>query len=196
MGASRPTISVLVVIYRMSRQAENTLRSLAPPYQRGIPPSEYEVIVVENNSDDELGRERAEALAPNIRYFYRKEQGVSPVPAFNFAVEQARGGILGIMIDGARMVTPRVLTYTRMAFRMDRNALVVVPGYHLGEQEHHTITEPEAFKREEARLLEGIDWFNEGYRLFDIACWSGANPKGYLTWFLESNCLFCTRAAF
>lgn len=195
MNEAEPVISILVVIYRMSRQAENTLRSLSVPYQRGIDPAEYEVIVVENHSNDELGCERAQAIAPNIHYFHRTEQGVSPVPALNFALARSQGEIVGIMIDGARMLTPGVLQYVMAAYRMHSDALVAVPGYHLGDQDQQAVTDPVACKREEARLLESVDWFHAGYSLFDIACLSEANPAGYLTHLYESNCLFCSRAA-
>lgn len=191
-----PKISVLVVIYRMSRQAENTLRSLSPRYQRGIAAGEYEIVVVENSSDDELGRERAKAIAKNIRYFYREETAVSPVPAFQQAVSQARGDVFGIIIDGAHMVTPGVLGNVQSAFRMDPDAVVAVPGYHIGEGHQDKLEDPKAFLNLQESLLRGIDWFYEGYKLFNIGCWSPANPRGYLTSFQECNCLFASRRAY
>src|SRR5690625_3992840 len=154
-----PKISVLDVIYRMSHQAENTLRSLSAKYQRDIAVGEYEVVVVENNSDDELGRERAKSIAKNIRYFYREESAVSPVPAFQQAVEQARGEVLGIIIDGAHMVTPGVLSNVQSAFRMDSEAVVAVPGYHIGDCHQDKLQDPAAFLELQDSLLRGIDWF-------------------------------------
>src|SRR5699024_4747143 len=116
----------------MSRQAPNTLISLSPPYQENVGEDDYEIVVVENDSDDELGRERAESVAGNIRYFYRKEPGVSPAPAVNYALEKCRAPYIGVMIDGARMVTPRVIEYALMVCGLGGRPLVAVPGYHLG----------------------------------------------------------------
>src|SRR5699024_11719869 len=108
-----PVLSIILIVYRMSRQARNTLISFSPPYQRNINHEDYEIIVVENASEDELGREAAEAESPNVRYFYREGAGMSPVPAANFARSKSRGSHIGMLLDGARMVTPRVMEYAR-----------------------------------------------------------------------------------
>ncbi len=48
-----------------------------------------------------LDRAEIESIAPNIRYFYLEDPPPSPGYAINFGVNQARGDILGIMVDGA-----------------------------------------------------------------------------------------------
>ena len=50
-----PRLSVVVIVHKMPGQAERTLASLGPAYQRGVDPADYEVIVVENQSDQPLG---------------------------------------------------------------------------------------------------------------------------------------------
>lgn len=192
--ASRPLLTVLVVIFRMARQAENTIYSLSPSHQREVSADDYEIVVVENESDDLLGATRAETLGSNVRYFLRQEAGVSPAPAVNFGRAQSRGRWLCLLVDGARMVTPRVVAYALAAFRMEPRATVVVPGYHLGEAEQHEnpVHEVDA----EQALLESIDWKSQGYRLFDVSCYSGGNRRGVFHPFMECNCVASPTDAF
>jgi hypothetical protein len=189
-----PRLSVVVVAHRMARQAENTLFTLSAKYQREVEQDDYEIIVVENASDDVLGEARAAAAAPNVRYFLRDEPGTSPAPALNFGVAQARGETLGLMIDGARMVTPRVVSYALSATRALPDALVVAPGYHLGsaEQQHS----PEHDEAAEQTLLGGVDWRQNGYLLFEISCVSSANRHGVFHPFMESNAVFCSAESY
>ena len=191
-----PKVSVVVILHRMSRQAENTLYSLSTAFQRNVSDDDYEIIAIENASDDPLGEARARAQAKNLRYFHREETGVSPVPALNFGFEQSRGRLVGFIIDGARMTTPRVVEYALLAARIYEYPLVIVPGYHLGEKEHHFNQSSGYGEAVEREQLERIDWKNNGYELFKIACFSGANPRGFFTQFLESNCFFCRRESF
>ncbi|MCP8462388.1 glycosyltransferase family 2 protein [Pseudomonas sp. ZM23] len=186
----KPLLSIIVIAYDMPRQALNTLISLAPDYQEGVSADDYEVILVENRSRRNMDAEAISRLPGNFRYFLRDEPGVSPAPAINFAIGQARGRFIGLMIDGARMVTPGVVRYALMALRMDPGALVAVPGYHLGEDEQQYHLARGYSEEKEQALLAGIDWRNNGYRLFEISCWSGANPKGFFQPFMECNCLF------
>ena len=127
-------ISFVLIVYKMPDQAEKTLYSLSTRYQRGVTESDYEVIVVENSSNAPLGEERACQYGSNVRYFYREETLPTPVPAVNFGASQARGTHITIMVDGARMLSPGVLSYTLAATRLDRMAVVAVPGYHLGKK--------------------------------------------------------------
>jgi hypothetical protein len=191
-----PKLSVLIVFYKMSRQAANTLYSFSTQLQRHVHEDDYEIIAVENSSSDVLGEERALAQGRNIRYFYREETLPTPVPALNFAFEQSRAPYIGLVIDGARMVSPGVVEHALLARRLAEHPLVVVPGYHLGEQEHHLNVSAGYDETLEQKLLEDASWKIDGYNLFDIACFSGANAQGILCPYLESNCLFCTRESF
>jgi hypothetical protein len=196
MHPSSPKISFVVIIYKMSRQAENTLYSLSASHQRSVTDEDYEIVAVENASSDVLGEERATALGRNVRYFLRDEPGVSPVPALNFAFEQSRAPLVCFIIDGARMVSPGVVEHALLAQRLSSHPLIAVPGYHLGPAEHHQNVSAGYDERVEERLLADVGWKKDGYRLFEIACFSGANDKGYLSPMLECNCLFTTRESF
>jgi glycosyltransferase involved in cell wall biosynthesis len=193
---SPPKLSIVVILFRMSRQGENTLYSLSAAHQRNVGEDEYEVVVVENDSDDLLGEERAVALGRNIRYFHRHEEGVSPVRAMNFGFEQSRADYVGFIIDGARMATPRLIEHALLASRVAEHPLAIVPGYHLGSKEHHHNQSARYDERTEMELLERANWKSDGYSLFGISCFSGANPRGFFSQFLESNCFFCKRESF
>lgn len=187
---SMPLLSIIVIAYDMPRQALNTLMSLTPDYQEGANAADYEVIIVENRSQRNMDVTAIAALPGNFHYFLRDEPGVSPAAAINFGFSQAKGRVIGLMIDGARMVTPGVVHFTLMALRMNPDAMVVVPGYHLGENEQqYHLTNGYSEEKEKA-ILEKIDWQHNGYRLFDISCLSGANPNGVFHPFMECNCLF------
>ena len=110
----RPLLSIIVIVYDMPRQALNTLISLSPDYQQGVQAGDYEVIVVENRSIRNMDVEAIAALPGNFRYFLRDESGVSPAAAINFAFAQVHGALVGLMIDGARMVSPGVVQYALM----------------------------------------------------------------------------------
>ena len=62
----------------MASQLQNTLLTLAPGYQRGVSAEDYEVIVLENDSGENLPTEQVEALPGNFRYVLRQETAVSP----------------------------------------------------------------------------------------------------------------------
>ena len=187
---STPRLSIIVIAYDMPRQALNTLISLSPAYQQRVDADDYEVIVVENRSARNMDEEAIAALPGQFRYFLRNEKGVSPAPAINFGIAQAKGKFIGLMIDGARMVSPGVVHHALMTFTMTPDALVLVPGYHLGEDEQQFNLSSGYDEAKEQSLLEEIDWWNDGYRLFDISCLSQANPHGIFHPFMECNCLF------
>ena len=185
----RPKLSLIVVIFDMPQQAQKTLLSLSSHYQRGVSDADYEVIVVENSSANELGKATAQAIGANIRYFRREEQLPTPVPAAHFGVGKARAKLLGLMIDGARMASPGLVRQLINASRAHANGVINVPGYHLGDRVQQEAMASGYDEREEARLLESIDWPGDGYRLFDIACFSRSCVQGFLLPNAESNCL-------
>jgi hypothetical protein len=183
-------LSIIVVVYRMRRQAWNTLYSLSTAYQRNVT-ANYEVIVVENHSDENLSPAAIASLPGSFRYFLREESGVSPVPAVNFALAQCRGNTMGLLIDGARMLSPRVIEHVQTLRRAFDHPLVVVPGYHLGTEQHDAASATRADA--EQSELEKLDWRTDGYRLFEHACFSPGNARGYFHPLMECNALFCTR---
>src|ERR1051325_9076614 len=117
MSSSRPILSLVVVVYAMPEQARRTLHSLSPGYQRNVDPDDYEVIVVENESPRLLGATAAEGSGPNVRYFSRADGSSTPVFAMNFGAAQARGRVIGAMVDGARLVSPGVVELALLAPR-------------------------------------------------------------------------------
>lgn len=180
-------LSIVLIVYKMPDQAEKTLLSLSPSYQRGVKAGDYEVIVVENNSDRLLGAERATRHASNVRYFHRQETQRTPVHAINFGAAQARGSHVVIMIDGARMVSPGVVRQALEVFRMVPNAAVSAPGYHIGHKLQQVAVNEGYNEDVEAGLLQGIDWPKDGYKLFDIAVLSGSCQGGFFQPNYESN---------
>jgi hypothetical protein len=191
--AAKPRLSLIVVVYDMPEQARKTLQSLCTPYQRGVSANEYEVIVVENSSERPLGKSAALACGDNVRYFHREETLPSPVPAARFGVEKARGNLLGLMIDGARMASPGLVDTILRASLTDANAVVAVPGYHLGRTVQQEAMSEGYDQGEEALLLESIAWPGDGYRLFDIACFSRSGAVGFFRPNAESNCICMPR---
>lgn len=190
-----PELSIVVIVYDMPRQALQTLYTLSREYQRDAGDVPYEVVVVENRSRHNLDEGKVKRLGPQFRYYRRAEQGVSPAPAVNFGISQCRSDRIGIMIDGARMVTPGVIRNVADAFRAWPSAVVAAPGFHLGHQDQQFSDEHGYDEKAEKRLLGELRWREDGYELYNAATVSGANPWGYLHPMMESNCMFATRAA-
>jgi hypothetical protein len=195
-GRSAPSLSFVVVVYDMPDQARRTLHSLSPAYQREARADDYEVVVVENASPRLLGRDAALASGPNVRYFLRERPEPSPVPAINFGAAQSAGAMLGVMIDGARLLTPGIVALALKAQRLSSDAVLSIPGYHLGDQPQQTAAAAGYDEAAEARLLERIGWPQDGYRLFEIACFSASCADGFFLPIAESNCLCLPRALF
>lgn len=191
-----PRLSIIVVVYRMSRQALNTLYSLSIRHQRNVIESDYEILVLENLSDDNLDPQAVQALGSNIRHFRRQETAVSPVNAINEGFREAHAPFIGLIIDGARMVTPRVVEYALAAARMSPDTLVAVPAFNLGPHLHHQHLDCDYGEAQEQQLLDSVNWKRNGYRLFDISNLGEANPRGLFQPFMENNCYFTSRNNF
>ena len=193
MSSKQPVVSIILIAYKMRSQLRNTLLTLHADYQRQCSMRDYEVIVVENSSDENLDQATIDALPGNIHYFLREEESQSPVPAINFAFERCRGKYIGLIMDGARMLSPGVIHHAITAYGMTTEAITVMPGYHLGEQEQHMHDSADAALAAERALLDSVDWREDGYELFRVSTFSGANRRGYLHPILECNCLFASR---
>lgn len=192
----KPALSIIVVAYRMPRQLANTLYTLSREYQQKVDGLNYEVIVLENRSSENLPQTVVERLPSNFRYYLRDETSVSPAAAMNEGLRLARGDAIGMMIDGAHMLSPGVLRYAAMAFQMVSDAFVAVPVYHLGPKEQNESAAEGYDEEVEKELLKTVDWRADGYELFTISTLCSANPRGFLAPIMESNCYFASREVF
>jgi glycosyltransferase involved in cell wall biosynthesis len=190
--APTPKVSVIVIGYKMPGQLENTLRSLYADYQRGVSEEDYEVIVMENSSVANLREPFVQNLPSNFRYLLREESAATPVYAVNEAFALCRAPLICLMIDGARMVSPGIIQNALMAYAITPGAIVAVPGYHLGNDEQHMVDGVEDQLAFEQQLLASVNWEADGYELFRISTFSGANRRGYLQPIMECNCIFAS----
>jgi glycosyltransferase involved in cell wall biosynthesis len=193
---SSPVLSIVVVAFNMERELPRTLFSLSPAYQRGIGSDDYEVIVVDNGSTKPLSPREVERFGSNFRILDTPRASPSPVAAINLGAALARGQFVGIMIDGARLLTPGVLRHTLAAIRAYDDPVVATLSWHLGPDLQSRAVERGYSKHEEDRLLTRIDWQRNGYRLFEIASLAGSSDKGWFLPIAESNCLFSSRQRF
>ena len=189
-----PAVSFIVILYDMPKQAEKTLYSLMPEYQQGVDAADYEVIVVENESANTLSRDFVAQLPANFSYHLRAEREPTPVHAINHGAGISRGRYLCVMIDGARMVTPGVVRNIIRGHRLQENAVVTVPGYHIGEQLQQEAVDQGYGVAEDQALIASCGWPANGYGLFDIACFSGSCAAGFFRPNSESNCISIPRA--
>lgn len=203
-GSSACTLklSVILIVYDMQRVAPRTIQSLTIPYQKGIGQDDYEVIVVENGSPQPLDEQQVLALGSNVKYTYLENPPPSPAYAINRGAEMAAGEVLCIMVDGAHMLTPGVLSYGLGLFSSLANPIVLTPRFYLGPgPQMETIFQGYDEVAEDA-LLEKIHWPEDGYRLFEISDPFRLEPQGKrlkLFWLIrmfESNCMFVRKQAF
>lgn len=192
-----PKLSVVVACYEMAAQIKNTLQSLLPPYQRNISTGDYEIILMDNGSAKMLD-ERTRKISPNLDYIYLSpnESSPSPAPAMNRGVALARAPRLCLMIDGARLLTPGVLSWGMRLLELSPRAMVEVRGWHLGPKWQPESVMDGYDHEEERRLLQAIGWPENGYRLWEVAASTPQVSRGYADPAPESNCIFLSRDLF
>jgi glycosyltransferase involved in cell wall biosynthesis len=194
-GHHRPELSVVVVVHNMVREASRTLYSLSPAYQRDIAADDYEIIVVDNGSSSPLDAEMVAGLEGNFRLIRLDPAPPSPARAVNQGLAKARGRGIGVMIDGARIVTPGLLHFARHGLGLFPRAVVVTLGWYLGRDYQRWAMEGGYNRDREDHLLASIDWPHDGYRLFEISAFDEGSVDGWFAPVGESNGLFLSREA-
>lgn len=194
-GRSRkkPAVSVVVVVYNMAREAPRTLYSLSAAYQQNIQADDYEVIVVDNGSNPPLQRKVIDDLTGNFHLIRIDGGSPSPGPAVNRGLAEAGGEIVGVMVDGARMVTPGLLHFARHGASLYEQAVVTALGWYLGYDFQGFAQQGGYDQAQEDALLQSIEWPNDGYRLFDIGTLDESSVDGWFQPISESNALFLRR---
>src|SRR5260370_6476911 len=189
----KPGVSVVVILYNMQREAPRTLYSLSAAYQQNISCDDYEVIVVDNGSSPAFDPCEIDGLSGNFRLIRIDDAYPSPAQAVNRGLAEARGDIIGVMVDGARIVTPGLLHFARHGARLYDRAVVVTLGWYLGYDLQSWAIRVGFDRAREDALLESIGWPQEGYRLFEIATMDESSFDGWLAPIGESNGLFLLR---
>lgn len=187
-------LSVIVVFYNMKREASRTLHSLSRAYQRDVADLDYEVIVVENGSqeDQRLGEGFVRSFGPEFRYLdLGGEATPSPTDALNRGLALARGETIAFMIDGAHVLTPGVLHLAMVGLSTYAPAIVATQQWYVGPGQQGDVMLGGYDQAREDRLFGAIDWPSDGYRLFDIGHFVG--DRDWFDGMWESNAVFVPR---
>jgi hypothetical protein len=124
-----------------------------------------------------------DGLAGNLRLIRIDPAPHSPARATNRGLAEAHGDVIGVMVDGARIVTPGLLHFARHGAQLYDRAIVATLGWCLGFDIQRFAIAAGYDKTREDTLLAAIDWHNDGYRLFELlgrgldrTLWSLAPP--------------------
>lgn len=187
-------LSVVVVVYDMARELPRTLLSLSPDMQNETNADEYEIIVVDNGSIHPFDETACKAISPNIKIIYNDPCGSkSPVGAIRRGLEEARGSLIGVMIDGARMASPGLLSTALRASKISPQIVIGSLAFHLGHEVQMDSVHNGYNQDVEDRLLKTVPWQTDGYCLFDISVLAGSSGNGWFTLPAETNALFMWR---
>lgn len=192
---SEPRFSLVVICHQMRREAPRTLQTLQTAWARTGCPEPLEVIVIDSNSGQPLDADLVSSFGPGFRHINFSSAHPSPCAAMNAGLKLARGDYVGLMIDGARMVSPGVLDKSLRAFAAFPSSFVYTLSLHLGEQPQDLAVSAGYDQAREDDLLASVDWREDGYRLFDIAALANSSRHGYLGPIAESNLIAAPRAA-
>jgi hypothetical protein len=189
----RPDLSVVAVVPDIER-AQRTLHALSAAYQSHLTVGDYEVIILHEGSSAPHARQTLEGVPSNFRLI-RADRMPSPAKAINRGLAEARGEVIGVIIDGACIVTPGLLHLARRGARMFERAVVAAPDGGLGVDANPApARDAGRDERREQALLASIDWPSDGYRLFEIASFDGCVVNGWPQLDGGANSLFMPRA--
>lgn len=189
-----PAISVVVVVHGMARELPRTLASLTAPLQLDVDPAAVEVIVVDNGSPQPVAPDLVARHHGAVTFLRIDDAPPSPAHAANVGLAAARGELVGLVVDGARMASPRLLATALLARRLADCPVVATLGWHLGPVRHMQAAEAGYDQAAEDRLLDEVGWPDDGYRLFEVSTLAGSSGRGWFGPMGESSALFLPRA--
>jgi cephalosporin hydroxylase/glycosyltransferase involved in cell wall biosynthesis len=188
-------LSVVVVCFNMRRELPRTVWSLSPALQRGIAAEDYEIIVVDNGSTKPFDREECRRYGGNIAFHDVPNATPSPAAAINLGLAQAKGELIGVMIDGARLASPGLLAGAMNAAKLHHRPVVATLAFHLGPDMQTASARWLGYdQKREDELLASVKWEANPYRLFEIACFAGSSRGGWFAALRECNALFLKAA--
>lgn len=195
--ADKPLLSIVVNFFNNRREAARTLHTLSCEYQQGVDESLYEVIAVDNGSSEPLSEPFVSAFGGNFKYLFHETSSMSPAGAINRAIEVSQGRYVMVLIDGAHMLTPGIVSKTLTAIKLYDNPFVVTAAFYIGPDQQGKSHMAGYNQAVEDALLEKVQWKANGYNLFlatrnfiDESCpgWFGA--------FSESSCFILLKSTY
>ena len=189
---NKPLLSIIVVAYNMRRELQRTLYSLTPTYQKEVE-FKYEVQVIDHGSTEPVEKEYVEKFGENFKYKYVNTDLKSPCIAINNAVKKCESEYIMCCIDGARILSPKVLKRAMQAVLVDAHPFVYTTAYHLGNKvQKESILEGYTTEIED-KLLDDSQWQEDGYKLFDISTIAPSSRNGCMSPIIETNCFIMKR---
>jgi hypothetical protein len=149
--------------------------------------------VIDNGSTQNFAVEQLQELGGNVSTHRMPHPTPSPVPAINHGLALARGNLIGVLIDGARMASPGLLATALDAGRLHTRPIIGTLAFHLGPDVQRRSVERGYCQEVEDQLLASVDWVADPYRLFEISVFAGASQNGWFVIPSETNALFLTR---
>jgi glycosyltransferase involved in cell wall biosynthesis len=189
-------LSVVVNFFNNRREARNTLHSLSAGYQRGIDGLAYEVIAVDNGSSEPLSEPEVRAHGPQFRYRYLRNASVSPAAAINAACREAAGERLLVMIDGAHILSPRILQLANLAFTSTPSPFIATVLFHIGPKHQYDSVLEGYNQQVEDGVLASCGWKENGYRLYSASSAFADASEGWFGMLLESGCFGLRKSDF
>ncbi|GAA6135075.1 hypothetical protein NBRC116188_18650 [Oceaniserpentilla sp. 4NH20-0058] len=189
VSPSNPKISVVVISYNMQREIPRTIFSLSSQYQLEVDVDDIEIILVDNGSKAPPKLSDF-SNAKNLRIVHNPKPEVSPVSAINLGLSMAKAPIVGVCIDGARIASPGLLNGVLKASKISESSIVSTLGFHLGPEVQMESVAKGYNQDLEDKLLNIINWKENGYRLFEISSLAGSSANGYFKPIAESNAIF------
>ena len=193
-----PKLSIVVVTYKMQREAPRTILSLLPPLQQCVDGLGYEIIVVDNGSPEPLDLDDILANAPQHVRLVRvapDDASASPVGCINNAVrDYSTGDWLMICIDGARLASSHLIRRTIDVLSYHPNAFTFVGSRHLGPKPQMQSVKEGYNQTVEDELLDSMTWKTNLDDLYSISVWAGAHDRNNPLLQNESNAFAMTRA--
>lgn len=192
MCPTAPEISIVVVSHDMAREIPRTLFSFSPGYQQACPACRCEVLLIDNGSTAPPCLEDFAKLGLGLAIHRQEGATPSPVSALNRGLAMARGALIGVWIDGARLASPGLIDACARAAALHPRAVVVTENRHLGPRVQPLSCLDGYDQAREDALLASIDWRRDGYALFDVSVPVDGTARGEPM--LESNAIFMRRA--
>ncbi len=193
LSKNKPKISVVVIAYNMAREIPRTLLSLSTKMQYGVNVEEYEIILVDNGSTVMFDKEHCYSICSNLRIISAPDPQPSPAMAINLGISLAEGNIIGVMIDGARLASPGMISNAIIASSACSRPIITTLGFHLGPDLQKNSIVQGYNQEHEDMLLASVNWEKNGYNLFNISAFAGNSFGGWFEPIGETNSLFMHR---